>query len=72
LNRLAKYGDRELVFADPTDGILGIGLDASEAETLGRKSWGLNLWGKSFTKLRDKIRNPVSPKRFSHPTDTMW
>ncbi|KAK7191105.1 hypothetical protein DPSP01_008835 [Paraphaeosphaeria sporulosa] len=61
LNRLAKLGDRELVFADPTDPHLGIGLDASEAEKMGRKSWGKNAYGKSFEKLRHKIRNPISP-----------
>jgi predicted NAD-dependent protein-ADP-ribosyltransferase YbiA (DUF1768 family) len=61
LNRLAKLGSRELVFADPTDGNLGIGLDATEAETVGRKAWGRNDYGKSFERLRNKIRNPISP-----------
>ncbi|KAL1592795.1 hypothetical protein SLS60_011211 [Paraconiothyrium brasiliense] len=72
LNRLAKLGDRELVFADPTDGYLGIGLDAEEAKTADRESWGRNEHGKSFERLREKIRNPYSPKLFSRPYDTMW
>ena len=72
MNRLAKLGDRELVFADPTDGYLGIGLDVEEAKTADRESWGRNELGKSFERLREKIRNPYSPKLFSTPYDTMW
>ncbi|KAK7191107.1 hypothetical protein PSPO01_02416 [Paraphaeosphaeria sporulosa] len=70
LNRLANLGDRELVFADPTDLHLGIGLDASEAEKVGRKAWGKNAYGKSFEKLRHKIRNPISPVIPTFPYDT--
>ena len=73
LNRIAGLGDRELVFADPTDPYLGVGLDASEAEALGRKSWGRNAFGKSYGALRKKIRNPVSPvKREWNWYDSVW
>ncbi|PVH96320.1 hypothetical protein DM02DRAFT_124923 [Periconia macrospinosa] len=72
LEKFAKLGNRELVFCDPTDPYLGVGLSASEAETVGRESWGRNDYGKSFKALRHKIRHPISPvlKDTTWPCDT--
>lgn len=55
LRRLKNLGDQELVFADPSDAILGIGFSAAEAKAADRVQWGANAFGKSL----DAVRNLV-------------
>lgn len=38
LSRLKKLGTRELVFADPSDSILGIGFSVQEADEASREN----------------------------------
>ncbi|KAF2026062.1 DUF1768-domain-containing protein, partial [Setomelanomma holmii] len=56
LRRLKKLGNRELVFADPSDAILGIGFNAAEAEEVGREQWGANVFGKSLDAIREQTK----------------
>lgn len=55
---LLQTGDRELFEASPFDKIWGIGVKAEVAQSGGasRKTWGLNLLGKSLMKTRDVLR----------------
>lgn len=52
---LLATGDRELVEASPFDRIWGVGFAAKDAEG-NRGSWGLNLLGKTLTKVRAELR----------------
>jgi hypothetical protein len=54
LRRLKKLGKRELVFADPSDAVLGIGFNATEAEEVDREQWGANVFGKSLDAVREQ------------------
>jgi hypothetical protein len=56
LKRLKKLGSRELVFADPSDAVLGIGFNAAEAEEVDREQWGANVFGKSLDAVRDQVK----------------
>jgi hypothetical protein len=60
LKRLKKLGKRELVFADPSDAVLGIGFGLAEAEEVDREQWGVNVFGKSL----DAVREQVEAKRY--------
>jgi hypothetical protein len=57
LKRFKKLGKRELVFADPSDAVLGIGVASEEAD---REQWGVNVFGKSL----DAVREQVEAKRY--------
>ncbi|KAF2446695.1 hypothetical protein P171DRAFT_519071 [Karstenula rhodostoma CBS 690.94] len=52
LRQLKNLGERELVFADPSDAVLGIGLSATEATEVDRAQWGANVSGKSIEAIR--------------------
>tara|TARA_R110002003_G_scaffold236_3_gene17121 strand:- start:3875 stop:4264 length:390 start_codon:yes stop_codon:yes gene_type:complete len=56
LKRLKKLGSRELVFADPSDAVLGIGFNAAEAEEVDREQWGANVFGKSLDAVRETVK----------------
>lgn len=62
LNRLIKIGERELVFADPSDSYFGIGFDATEAVRVDREKWGFNVIGLSFKEVMRHVKNPNPPK----------
>ena len=62
LNRLTKLGERELVFADPSDSYFGIGFDASEAMRVEREKWGFNVTGQSLKAVVEHVKNPNPPK----------
>lgn len=63
LRRLRNLEDRELVFADPSDAILGIGYSIAEAEEMGREQWGANIFGKSLDAVRTITKATVNPDR---------
>ena len=50
--KLARTGKKELVYAAPEDGLLGIGFDADEAMSVGKESWGQNVMGKMIASIR--------------------
>jgi hypothetical protein len=52
LRQLKNHGERELIFADASDAILGIGLSAAESTEAERAEWGANIFGKSFDAVR--------------------
>ncbi|KAH7087889.1 hypothetical protein FB567DRAFT_357023 [Paraphoma chrysanthemicola] len=56
LKRLKKLGNRELVFADPSDAVLGIGFNAADAEEVGREQWGANVFGKALDAVREQAK----------------
>ena len=56
LRRLKKLGNRELVFADPSDAVLGIGFNAAQAEEVDREQWGANVFGKSLDAVREQVK----------------
>jgi predicted NAD-dependent protein-ADP-ribosyltransferase YbiA (DUF1768 family) len=56
LRQLKVLGNRELVFADPSDAILGIGFSASEAKEVDRAEWGANVFGKSLDAVRTLVK----------------
>lgn len=58
LKRLKKLGDRELVFADPADDVLGIGFSIADAEEVDREQWGANVFGKSLDAVRTLAKAP--------------
>ena len=55
LRQLKNLKKRELVFADPSDAVLGIGFGVDEAEEVDRDQWGANVFGKSFEAVRDIV-----------------
>jgi hypothetical protein len=73
LNRLKELGKRELIFADPLDAVLGIGINAADAEEVDRAQWGANVFGKSLDAVRDHVevekRKNARPRKkvFSPP-----
>ncbi|KAF2255434.1 DUF1768-domain-containing protein [Trematosphaeria pertusa] len=52
---LLDTGERELVFASPSDRFWGIGLGAAEAEQTSREEWGQNVLGKDLMEVREKV-----------------
>lgn len=40
------------MFADPEDGVLGIGFGAGEAVDVGVEAWGANVFGKAVERVR--------------------
>jgi hypothetical protein len=56
LRQLKALGDRELVFADPSDAILGIGFSVIEAKEVDRAQWGANVFGKSLDAVRTLVK----------------
>jgi hypothetical protein len=56
LRQLKALGNRELVFADPSDAILGIGFSAAEAKEVDRVEWGANVFGKSLDAVRTLVK----------------
>lgn len=56
MNQFKKLGSRELVLAEPSDTVLGIGFSIDEAKDTDREQWGANVFGKSF----DAVRNLVT------------
>lgn len=63
LKRLKKLGNRELVFADPADDVLGIGFSIADAEKVDREQWGANVFGKSLEAVRTLAKAPGKPKK---------
>ena len=56
LNQFKKLKNRELIFADPSDAVLGIGLSIDEAKEMNREQWGANVFGKSFDAVRNHVK----------------
>ncbi|KAH7382212.1 hypothetical protein BKA66DRAFT_570507 [Pyrenochaeta sp. MPI-SDFR-AT-0127] len=56
LRRLKNLGDRELVFADPSDATLGIGFSVAEAKEVDKVQWGANVFGKSLDTVRNLVK----------------
>lgn len=70
LRRLKNLGTRELIFADPSDRILGIGFSVVEAEKVDRGQWGANIFGRSIEAVRDdpktnRRKRPAQKKKSS-------
>ncbi|KAH8725696.1 hypothetical protein GQ44DRAFT_706950 [Phaeosphaeriaceae sp. PMI808] len=65
MRRLNNLGDRELVFADPADSLIGIGFDAAEASEVSRMKWGKNEMGNSVDFMRRVKKRPHDPARES-------
>lgn len=61
LHQFKKLKNRELVFADPSDAVLGIGLSIDEAKEMNREQWGANVFGKSFDAVRDYVMETSKP-----------
>lgn len=56
MRQLKHLGDRELVFADPSDAVLGIGFSTDEAKEVDREQWGANVFGKSLDAVWDLVK----------------
>jgi hypothetical protein len=56
LRQLKALGNRELVFADPSDAILGIGFSVTDAKEADRAEWGANVFGKSLDAVRTLVK----------------
>ena len=75
LNQFKKLKNRELVFADPSDAVLGIGLSIDEAKEMDREQWGTNVFGKSFDAVRNlmtetsKTTNMTKKRKKAKPYD---
>lgn len=52
LRSFLKLKRRLLVYADPSDSVLGIRFDAESAKVVGRDQWGANVFGKSLNAVR--------------------
>ncbi|KAM0331504.1 hypothetical protein ACHAQA_003181 [Verticillium albo-atrum] len=52
---LLATADRELVEADPTDRVWGIGFNQAKAGASDRKNWGKNLLGKALATVRGEL-----------------
>lgn len=56
LKQLNDLKNRELVYADPLDAVLGIGYSSEEAEEVGREQWGMNVFGRSLDATRASVK----------------
>jgi len=53
MDAVRKTGTDTLIFADPRDGVLGVGLPAEDPQVIDRKSWkGQNLLGQAWQAVR--------------------
>jgi predicted NAD-dependent protein-ADP-ribosyltransferase YbiA (DUF1768 family) len=53
MDALRKTGTDTLIFADPRDGVLGVGLPAEDPQVIDRKAWkGQNLLGQAWQAVR--------------------
>ncbi|KAJ4300779.1 hypothetical protein N0V90_002867 [Kalmusia sp. IMI 367209] len=60
-NQVLAIGKRELVYASPSDRILGIGFAAEEAAQTDRKQWGQNYFGQGLDSARRKVVQLADP-----------
>jgi ribA/ribD-fused uncharacterized protein len=64
-------GDATLVFADPRDGVLGIGIPVEDPQVTDREAWkGTNLLGQAWQAVRTSLKEaPVEVQKGGNFTD---
>ena len=62
---VAATGDATLVFADPRDGVLGIGIPVEDPQVTDREAWkGTNLLGQAWQAVRTSLKEePVEAQK---------
>jgi predicted NAD-dependent protein-ADP-ribosyltransferase YbiA (DUF1768 family) len=62
---VAATGDATLVFADPRDGVLGIGMPVEDPQVTDREAWkGTNLLGQAWQAVRTSLKEmAVEPQK---------